>query len=125
MRFAPSAPSGFVALLGALALAPGCIGPPSVAGFATIYPETVPANVYAYPHVWYEGSYAYLVGNRWYYPTTSGWVVLRSEPPELYRYRSTWGYPRGPVDYGRTYRQAAPPAPPPYEYYPPPAERVR
>jgi hypothetical protein len=95
-----------------------------VGGYATFYAQTVPANVYSYPHVWYDGGYAYLVGDLWYYPSTSGWVVLRREPPELYRYRSAYGYP-GPGYDGRTYRQAAPPAYTAPYGYPPPAVRVR
>ena len=131
MRLALHVP-GAIARLGlaafvALAALPGCVGPPTVAGYGTIYAETVPADVYARPHIWYGGAYAYLVGDRWYYPASSGWVILRREPPELYRYRTTYAYRGGPAYYGRTYRQAAPPAPPPPSPYgyPPPAERVR
>jgi hypothetical protein len=125
MRLVLAAPLGTIAVLAGLASLPGCVvraGPPAIAGYATVYAQTVPDDIYAYPHVWYEGSYAYLVGGLWYYPTGRGWVVLRSEPPPLYRYRSAYGYPGSPA-YGRTYRQAAPPAYSPG--YPPPAERVR
>jgi hypothetical protein len=112
----------------ALAALPGCLvasEPPAVGGFATVYAQSVPADIYGYPHVWYEGGYAYLVGDRWYYPSSGGWVILRGEPAPLYRYRQAYGY-RGAPSYGTTIRQAAPPAPPVYQpVYPPPAERVR
>lgn len=112
------------AALASLALA-GCVArvyPPAVGGYGTIYAETVPPDIYAYPHVWYEGAYAYYVDGLWYYPSSGAWVVLREEPPVLYRYR-------------RSYIQQAPPAyspygprryAPPSQYgYPPPARRVR
>jgi hypothetical protein len=114
---------GTIAVLAAFASLSACAiraAPPFVGGYATVYADTVPADIYAYPHVWYEGGYAYLVGERWYYPSSSGWVVLRSEPAPLFRYRSY--YVRGVPSYGRTIRQAPPPA---YRGYPPPAERVR
>src|SRR5262249_51543907 len=105
--------------------------PPFVGGYATVYAAGVPPDIYAYPHVYYQGSYAYLVGDQWYYPYSGRWVELRSEPPALYRYRI--GYPRGGY-YGGRFRRyyqpgvnVAPPAAPPARYYgqPPPAERVR
>jgi hypothetical protein len=121
------------ALLAALA-APAILGlpaclvasePPFVGGYATVYASAVPADIYAYPHVWYEGGYAYLVGERWYYPSSGGWVVLRGEPAPLFRFRQVYGY-RGAPAYGTTLRQTAPPAPPVYRpAFPPPAERVR
>ncbi len=114
-------------LLGAclLAVVPGCAPePPLVGGYATVYAETVPPDIYAYPHVWYGGSYVYLVGDRWYYPSESGWVVLRREPQTLYQYRATYRF-RAPPAYGRTYRQAPPPPPPAGPTYAPPAQRVR
>lgn len=109
--------------------------PPAVGGYATVYAGDVPPDIYAYPHVYYEGGYAYLVGDQWYYPYAGRWVVLRSEPPALYRYRIGYanrGYYGGYGSYGyRRYYQpgvnVAPPAAPPARYYsrPPPAERVR
>jgi hypothetical protein len=115
-----------LALAGALApLVPlaGCVQtPPAVGGYATDYAESVPPDIYAYPHVWYDGGYAYLVGERWYYPSRSGWVVLRAEPAPLHRYRAEYRI-RGWPGYGRTYPQAAPPAYGPS--YPRPAERAR
>jgi hypothetical protein len=110
----------------------GCVGgPPVVGGYPTVYAEYVPPDVYAYPHVWYEGGYAYLVGDRWYYPSRAGWVVLREEPVPLYRYRAGYRYRTVP-GYGRTVRQPAPPAyrvsPPgvsPPRYRPPPPAPAR
>ncbi len=97
--------------------------PPTVGGYTTAYATNVPPDMTAYPRVAYAGDYAYLVGNSWYYPSGHRWVVLRSEPPELYRYRTTYVAPpvyrAAPV---YTPRQYAPPA----QYsYPPPAVRVR
>jgi hypothetical protein len=79
----------------------------------------------AYPRAPYADSYAYLVGNRWYYRRGTRWVVLQREPPELYRYRSTYYVRTAPP----AYRPAPPPPPsdprqyaPPAQYgYPPPA----
>jgi hypothetical protein len=141
MRSPPRAPSAAVersslfgarrlalgaSLLGALAaFAPalGCVeGPPVVGGYPTVYADYIPPDIYGYPHVWYEGSYAYLVGDTWYYPSRAGWVLLRQETVPLYRYRAQYRYRTVP-GYGRTYRQPAPPA---YRQgYPRPAQRVR
>jgi hypothetical protein len=124
MRVALLPSFGTIAVLAALAALPACavrVRPPIVGGYATFYADTVPVDIYAYPHVWYEGGYTYLVGDRWFYPTASGWVILRSEPAPLFRYRASLGW-RGTPAYGRTIRQAAPPA---YRGLPPPAERVR
>jgi hypothetical protein len=126
MRVALAPSIGTIAVLAALASLPACAiraAPPIVGGYATFYAQTVPANIYAYPHVWYEGGYAYLVGDRWFYPSSGGWVVLRGEPAPLYRFRAYYG-PRGVPPSGRTIRQAAPPAYP-GGFQPPPAERVR
>jgi hypothetical protein len=124
-------PLGSIALFAALAGLPACAVrayPPAVGGYATVYADGVPTDIYAYPHVPYEGGSAYLVGDRWYYPTGGGWVVLAGEPPELYRYRTTYVQQAPPTyrGYYRSYepRQYAPPAPAPYGY-PPPATRVR
>jgi len=139
---------GCAALLAALVGLPACAVPgypPAVGGYATVYADTVPEDIYAYPHVYYDGADTYLVGNQWYYPTGGGWLVLRSEPPYLNRYRSYFyggapgysgaygapGYYGGPYPYGRPYRYGRPypygrynVAPPAYGY-PPPAQRVR
>jgi hypothetical protein len=97
--------------------------PPTVGGYTTVYATSVPPDIAVYPRVGYAGGYAYLVGNSWYYPSGRRWVVLQGEPPELYRYRTTYVAPpvyrAAPV---YTPRQYAPPA----QYsYPPPAVRVR
>jgi hypothetical protein len=118
----------------AAALTAGCaaeVYPPTVAGYTTVYATSVPPDMTAYPRVAYDGSYATLVGDSWYYPYGHRWVVLQREPPELYRYRTTYYYRNAPP----AYRTAAPPAyrpmpprqyaPPPQYGYPPPAVRVR
>ena len=50
--------------------------------------DLVPPDIWAYPHVFYGGASVYLVGGRWYYPTTRGWRAMRSEPVELGRQRT-------------------------------------
>ena len=85
--------------IGGGSLATACTGvaePAYVAGYPAVY-ASPPADVYAYPRAYYNGNYAYNVQGMWYYDDPRGWVVLRSEPPELYR--------------ARTYVQQAPPAP--------------
>ncbi|MCC6559094.1 MAG: hypothetical protein IT372_39725, partial [Polyangiaceae bacterium] len=69
-----------------------------------VYADVAPADLYLYPRYYYNGAYAYFVDGSWYYPHTGGWVVFRSEPAELYRYRTRYlpptyrgsyvGYPR-------------------------------
>lgn len=81
---------GVLALSGALCACAADVYPPSVGGYATVSVDTVPQDVYAYPHVAYEGSNAYLVNGAWYYPTARGWVKLRHESPELSRYRNNY-----------------------------------
>lgn len=54
----------------------------------------VPANIWAYPHVHFGGSYAYLVDGVWYYPSPNGWMVFRREPVELSRERTRLGQRR-------------------------------
>jgi len=60
-----------------------------------------PADVNRYPRVPYRGSYAYLIGGRWYFKTDAGlWIVFREEPRELERRRiemrrgPEYAYPR-------------------------------
>ncbi len=104
--------------------------PPVVGGYATVYATDVPPDIYGYPRVYYGSDYAYLVGDQWFYPYAGRWVVLRREPPALYRYRI--GYGRGGYyggyyggyGSGYGYRQyyqpgvnVAPPAAPPARYY--------
>jgi hypothetical protein len=111
--------------------------PPTVGGYETVYVDNVPPDIYAYPHASYEGGYAYLVGGRWYYPAHGGrWVVLRQEPPELYRYRTDYVQRAPPAyvarpPYNQPYRpnqpyQAyprAPQPPPPVRQQPPPVRQ--
>lgn len=120
-----------LATLAALATlgATGCSAdayPTAVGGYSTVYVDEVPPNIALYPHVWYGRGYAYLVANTWYYPSGNRWVVLKQEPPELYRYRTSY-VQRAPPAYQPVYR--APPirqyAPPAQYGYPPPAVRVR
>ncbi len=93
-------------------------------GGATLAPApAVPVDIWAYPRVYYGGSYLYLVDGRWYQPTPSGWMTYRREPVELSRARTriyaspglnrrvvprspAYGYPRTNV----------PPPQPPVEY---------
>lgn len=127
-----------VLLLGMLAMPAGLAQsgcaveaePPALGGYATVYAADVPPDIYAYPHVYYDGGYAYLVGDQWYYPYADRWVVLRSEPPALYRYRVGYGrgyYYGGYRGYGRRYYRPGVYVAPPARHYgrPPPAERVR
>jgi hypothetical protein len=92
----PRIRSALCAAVAALAVAAsaGCEAeayPPEVGGYSTAYVDTVPPDIYAYPHVWFSGGYAYMVGNNWYYPNRGRWVRLRREPPELSRYRAQYG----------------------------------
>jgi hypothetical protein len=118
-----------LAMLGGSPALPACTVeayPPTVGGYETVYADTVPPDLYVYPHVWYDGGYAYLVGGRWYYPARGRWVVLRQEPPELYRYRTYYVRQAPPAYVGpptyRTY-QGAPPLPPPARQQAPPVRR--
>ncbi|MDP9150249.1 MAG: hypothetical protein M3O36_09960 [Myxococcota bacterium] len=121
-----------LAALGPLAACTVRTYPPRVAGYATVYAADVPPDVSSYPRAPFQGGYAYLVHDEWYYPSDGGWVVIQGEPVELHRYRATYtnsappayrgGYGGGAYYEGRgSYRQQAPPA----YGYPPPAVRVR
>jgi hypothetical protein len=87
--------------------------PPVVGGYATVYADDeLPASVDVdlYPHVWFEGGYAYYVNDRWYYRSGERWVRLRREPPALARYRATY-VQHAPPARGHAYerrRQASP-----------------
>src|SRR5262249_19106417 len=115
--------------IGAATAASGCtiyttrpaasrVPPPAPA--PSYYPEVasepapyVPPNIEVYPRTLYRGRYAYLVDGRWSDAGPRGWVILREEPRELARYRTSYrtewtigGYPvvrtmRVPVDIGR------------------------
>jgi hypothetical protein len=54
--------------------------------------EYPPVAIETYPHTYYDGQEAYLVGDRWYVHNGGGWVFYRTEPDYLYRYR-TQNYP--------------------------------
>lgn len=123
-----------VALLASIALS-GC----TVRGRARAYVEppvstvevtSAPVVEYRlYPHTVYEGRVVYLIDNRWGYPQGDRWIVYRTEPPPLARYRTTIeSAPPAP----RTYVPATPeaaPARPREETRPPtsapPARRTR
>jgi hypothetical protein len=83
----------------------------------------VPPDIWAYPRVYYEGSWAYLVNGSWYVPTQRGWMTYREEPRELSRQRTriyaaprAAPLPRTPVPaYPREYPQPYRPTEP-YEY---------
>jgi hypothetical protein len=100
---------------------------PHVGAYGAVYATNVPYDIYNYPHVDYNGAPAYLVGDTWYYQRPHGWVILRDEPPALYRYRTVQVAPAAPRPYyygPREYRGPAPYQRGPYGY-PPPAQRVR
>lgn len=63
---------------------------PSLYGYSVTYAGAVPTDIYGYPSVYWNGSYAYWVDDAWYYPTSSGWVVFVEEPWDLYQYRRNW-----------------------------------
>jgi hypothetical protein len=99
--------------------------PPVVGGYAAVYADDeVPASVDidVYPHVWFDGSYAYYVNDRWYYRSSGRWVRMREEPPALARYRATY-VQQAPRARGRAYEHGRH-APPTYGY-PHPAEHGR
>jgi hypothetical protein len=83
-----------LAIAGALVLAPlatacaGTYGYDAVYGYEAVPATVVPPTIEAYPRTYYRGSYAYLVGDQWYYPTQRGWMVFREEPRELGRFRT-------------------------------------
>jgi len=50
----------------------------------------VPERIERYPHTTYRGEIAYHVNGRWYYRSRErGWVILRQEPQELARFRTS------------------------------------
>jgi hypothetical protein len=56
-------------------------------GYQYDYVDGVPGTFYSYPSVYYRGYPAYYVRSSWYYQSPRGWVVFRSEPSVLYRFR--------------------------------------
>ena len=99
--------------------------PPAVGGYETAYADNVPPDIYTHPHVYFSGGYAYLANDRWYYPSRRGWVVLQREPPQLYRYRTTYVQQAPPAYRGYEREPSTAPVPPAPYAYPPPATRVR
>lgn len=97
----------------------GCIATAGVEGdweyaYPTVGVHVVPSDIYGYPRVYYQGRYAYLVGDSWYWDSPNGWVLFQSEPPYLAERRVIiWR------SGGRAYRPAQPryyerrPLPPP------------
>lgn len=83
---------GLLLVAGLLTAASACMGQAQI-GTGFIYDEPVayvgrpPARYWHYPHRYYLGHPAYLIGGRWYYSTPRGWAVFRREPAELRRYR--------------------------------------
>lgn len=55
--------------------------------YPVVHVESAPARIHQHPHVVYRGRNAYLVNQRWYYPSERGWVYFAEEPRELRRYR--------------------------------------
>jgi hypothetical protein len=83
---------GMTSLLGCVAragVASEAVYGEAVYGYPTYVVEAPPPDVQVYPRIVYRGSYAYLIGDRWYYQTPRGWVVFREEPVELRRHRET------------------------------------
>ena len=81
-------------------------------GPAVVTATVVPDDIWAYPHVFFGGTYAYLVNGYWYQPTRRGWVVYRREPVELSRARTRlYAAPRGRVPTAPGYAYPRPPPP--------------
>lgn len=81
-----------------------------------------------YPHSVFDGRDVYYVGGRWIFREGASWNYYPTEPPALYRYRTTirQAPPAPRFDYGTTpgvVIQPAQPLPPPSVA--PPGERVR
>jgi hypothetical protein len=84
-----------LALAGALG-ASGCAATftpaePAVTYYGDVsldYAAAVPPDIWAYPRVYYDGAWAYLVNGAWYVPTRQGWMFYRREPVELRRQRT-------------------------------------
>lgn len=97
-----------------------------VYAYPTVAVEAPPAYT-SYPRYYYNGRYAYLVGDQWYYDSPNGWVMFQSEPrvlaerrvhihraeprrhrhrqerPRYYEERRAPAYPQAPVERGRRY----------------------
>jgi hypothetical protein len=119
--------AAFLLLLVGL-LSSGCYG--RARGYAVA--EGPPVYIETYPSYYYEGHTVYWVDGRWYTRDRGRWVYYRSEPRELYRYRThVRSAPPAP---GRHFerrgyrREAAPPGRSHWRHGPrraPPARRMR
>lgn len=117
----------------AAGMASGCVTSAGVSGevvygYPVVTVDTVPDYVYYSPRVLYRGRYAYLVQDRWYYPSSRGWVVFRQEPDELRRHRVYYRTHRSFPTYARPTPVYREPARPRYYERPPayrPDERPR
>ena len=69
----------------ALCLLPGCFAAAGSGYVDVAYP---PANYAAYPSYVYDGATVYYIDGRWYRHHHGRWVFYRSEPADLYRYRT-------------------------------------
>ncbi len=90
--------------------------------------QVVPAEIWAYPRVYFGGQWVYLVDGLWYTPTSRGWMIYRQEPAELSRERVRI-YAAQPYEFNlrvspRTNPRVVPRTPyPAYpEYNPPPLQ---
>ncbi|MGC4087868.1 MAG: hypothetical protein QM756_08225 [Polyangiaceae bacterium] len=119
--------SGLVLLLAGLASS-GCYAHAGARGY--VVAESAPAYVETYPSYYYEGRTVYLVDGRWYTRDHGRWMYYRSEPRELYRYRTRVEVAPAAPRYERRV-EVAPPAPryerraapPPRRYEPAPPPR--
>lgn len=129
-------PLAAVALLG-MAGCEATISPPPPPRFAVTYAAdavvpapSVPYDIYAYPHVYYDDTWVYLYDGRWYYPSPQGWMTYQQEPRELGRSRtriesSPRDYRYQTPGYTPSPRYSAPPPPPPGPVYQAPTEQGR
>jgi hypothetical protein len=90
-----------VLLAAALTFTPGCFG---ALGPAYVDVAYVPPNYNTYPSYVYDGANVYLIDGRWYRQDRGHWVYYRSEPRELYRYRTRSHIVVAPPAHGRAYR---------------------
>jgi hypothetical protein len=88
-------------------------------GYAEVYSGPIPVGIYGTLYTYYDGRPVYWYDGRWMYRTGDRWHYYVTEPPALYRYRTTVRQappaPRYEPGYGPrpTYQQPAPsPAPP-------------
>jgi hypothetical protein len=98
--------------------AAGCEATFTPAEPAVIAATVIPGDIWAYPHVYFGGTYVYLVDGSWYRPTPRGWVVYRREPVELSRERTRiYAAPGPPARRAPGYGYPRPlPRREPYEY---------